>query len=223
MDVERLSHIQHETATVEGRCTAVGPSCKDMLIRPDTEEPFSLYAHVAGRPDGRDHVLYRALCRHRMASKQQSPGWERPDDEATEAADDPTTPTNSTAFHGESQRMRVQDWIADANTTIKAYGRDFSFTGRPDMLFSRFEKYVDMVFEDAPRGLTNNQITTLYASLLSNERPEKGRPAPRQWFLERLANPLEHDVEEDSSYVGTSRIRPIGNRPPQAKMDHIRG
>ena len=71
-----------------------------------------------------------------MASKQQSPGWECPDDEATEAADDPTTPTNSTAFHGESQRMRVQDWIADANTTIKAYGRDFSFTGRPDMLFS---------------------------------------------------------------------------------------
>ena len=92
----------------------------------------------------------------------------------TEAADDQTTPTNSTAFHGESQRMRVQDWIADANTTIKAYGRDFSFTGRPDMLFSRFEKYVDMVFENAPSGLTNNQITTLCVQ----RRERRGTRAP---------------------------------------------
>ena len=59
------------------------------------------------------------------------------------------------------------------------------------MLFSRFEKYVEMVFENAPSELSNNQITTLYASMLSDERPEKGRSAPRKWFLDRLANPLE--------------------------------
>ena len=54
--------------------------------------------------------------------------------------------------------------------------------------------------------------------MLSDVRPEKGRPAPRQWFLERLANPLEHDAEEDSSYVGTSRIRPLWPRFETIKM-----
>ena len=41
------------------------------------------------------------------------------------------------------------------------------------MLFSRFEKYVDMVFSNAPTGssLTNNQTTTLYAKMLSDEEP----------------------------------------------------
>ena len=52
---------------------------------------------------------------------------------------------DSTAFQGSAQRVRVSDWIADAKVTISTYGKEFQFTGRADMLFSRFEKYVEMV------------------------------------------------------------------------------
>ena len=56
------------------------------------------------------------------------------------------------------------------------------------MLFSRFEKYVDMVFSNAPSALTNNQVTTLYAKMLSSEEPMPGREAPRRLFLSQPAS-----------------------------------
>ena len=131
---------------------------------------------------------------------------------------------DSTAFQGTAQRVRVADWIADAQITISTYGQEFQFTGRPDMLFARFEKYVDMVFSQAPSALTNNQITTLYASMLSNQSPGEGRDAPRQLFLSRLQNPLSHSAQDDTAYVGTSRLRPLdGDVPVEDKMQHIRG
>ncbi len=64
----------------------------------------------------------------------------------------------STAFQGDAQRVRVNDWLANANFTIATYGEEYQFTGRPDMLFSRFEKYVDMVFSNAPSALHDRAI-----------------------------------------------------------------
>ena len=97
----------------------------------------------------------------------------------------------------------MNDWLADANFTIATYGEEYQFTGRPDMLFSRFEKYVDMVFSNAPSALTNNQVTTLYAKMLSNEEPLPGREAPRRLFLSRLQNPLAHRAQDKSAASGS--------------------
>ena len=65
----------------------------------------------------------------------------------------------------------------------------FLFTGKPDMLFARFEKFVERVYANSPSTLTNIQATNLYARLLSNEPPAPGREAPRTWFMACLSDP----------------------------------
>ena len=69
-----------------------------MLVRPDTEAPISLYDRVDGRPDGRDHVIYQALLRHRLAAKRSASDWEPPTNEETIDVADQTASSNSTAF-----------------------------------------------------------------------------------------------------------------------------
>ena len=127
LDAERLSQLPHETGTVAGRCATVGPACDNMMVCPDTEAPYSLYHHVAGRPPSREHPLYVALedLRHEARHSEQA------DDELDTARIESSS--DSTAFQGSAQRVRVSDWIADAKVTISTYGKEFQFTGKADI------------------------------------------------------------------------------------------
>ena len=79
-----------------------------MLVCPDTEAPYSLYQHVAGRPPSREHELYVALEDLRLDAKRSELNEEIA--ECVESA----SVQDSTAFQGTAQRVRVADWIADA-------------------------------------------------------------------------------------------------------------
>ena len=96
---------------------------------------------------------------------------------------------DSTAFQGDTTRLRREEWLKDAAETIATHGPTFLFTGKPDMLFARFEKFVERVYANSPSTLTNIQATNLYARLLSNEPPAPGREAPRTWFMACLSDP----------------------------------